>query len=254
MKKVMVLVCFCFIIFLFAQPQQVPKAPPEKLKPKPKVGPIMISGNVTVPDGRGLDGVKIRIYELRGSNFVWVKDVATTKAGYFSTFFGEQWFNKKLKIIPKYASYREGENFSPQEDIFFVTSAKMDNRNFRYTGPLPDLACSNVHHMPSWAICCITNMVQTPTGVSFTVEGSTFPGPPGFTTNPFKVRLRGRLGESNEMIIDFPGVKDGQDWAKTIEIHGARVENIRIDSVEIDIEDSVIEKDERNNLVHGPFY
>lgn len=66
--------------------------------------------------------------------------------------------------------------------------------------------------------------------------------------------MRGRLGESNEMIIDFPGVKDGQDWAKTIEIHGARVENIRIDSVEIDIEDSVIEKDERNNLVHGPFY
>jgi len=111
----------------------------EKITPKPQIGPIQISGNVTIPDGRGLGGVKIKIYELRDGSFSWVKDLDTTKTGYFSTTLGEQWFNKRVKLIPKYAHFREGEHFYPQEQQFQIISAKMENRNFRYNGHLPDL-------------------------------------------------------------------------------------------------------------------
>jgi len=228
----------------------------EKITPKPQIGPIQISGNVIIPDGRGLGGVKIKIYEERNGSHSWIKDVVTTRTGYYFINLGGEWFSKTLRLIPEYAQFREGENFSPNIESFRVTNPKI-NKNFRYNGPLPDLACANISAEPRWAEWCVYRLRQTTGGVSFILSIScNSNGLVNFTIFPFKVKIAGKLGNKNEIIRDIPGKNVSSMspvWNQTVEIPGAKLEDIVIRYVHIDIEDSVVESNELNNTVAGPF-
>jgi len=57
---------------------------PKIIKPRPKVALVRLSGYVTVPDGRKLPGVKIKLYEYLNGGIRYVKEVKTNKSGFYS--------------------------------------------------------------------------------------------------------------------------------------------------------------------------
>ncbi len=237
---------------------QITKQKLPDVKEKVPLGPIAISGNVRVPDGRGLPRVKISLYEVTATGTSFIKDVTTTSKGYYSTDLGKQWFNKRIKMIPHYGQFT-GEKFSPREYTFEPTTNNWKiTRDFTYSGPLPDLACTNVSQTPPYVVRCISQVIQKPYGAEIEIFGSTIPnGLQNVTLPPFKVELQGRLGGSTVRVEDIDEIRiitGGPSWSKRILIPGAKAEDIVISIIRIDIEDSVIESNEKNNVIAGPFY
>jgi len=250
MKKVMVVTlmgCLAAILVLadsFGGPPppvgpSLPKIKPKRveemkkhIKPKPRVGLIRISGHVTVPDGRGLGNVKVKLYEILDSGFRYVGDVTTTKAGFYSIALGGEWFNKKVRLVPKHPAFREGEHFSVREYRFQITSDKMTNRNFRYTGPLPDLQVLPLatHFSRGGLIVAVVNIGEVESG-------------------PFKVRIRLRRDSPLSLmgkIVDFPSISP-RDWAEK-EIPDVDPDTDHLLNIIVDIRDEVIESNENNNV------
>jgi len=231
----------------------------KQTKPRPRVGPIRISGHVTVPDGRGLGGIKVILYEVRGGGFMHHKEVVTTKAGYYLINLGGKWFNREVKLVPKHPAFREGEGFSVQCHKLKIIKAKMPNHNFEYIGPLPDLECANAFDPPEIVRCAMVS--QTSTGVEIAVSIANHCERSGCPdADPFKVKLHGRFGDKSEIIVDFPsgisgfGRAGGFDITKYVFLPGLRAGDVVVEYIDIDIENSVIESNEMNNRVYGPFY
>lgn len=102
-------------------------------KPRTKVTPG-IKGYVRVPDGRGLGGVKIQLYEIIEHRQSFITETETNRMGFYSLRIGGE---RSLLLIPQYAHFRSGEHFSPEEHRFSFSG--VTTRNFQYDGPLPDL-------------------------------------------------------------------------------------------------------------------
>jgi len=250
MKKVMVVTlmgCLAAILVLadsFGGPPppvgpSLPKIKPKRveemkkhIKPKPRVGLIRISGHVTVPDGRGLGGVKVKLYEKRNGGFRYVKDVTTTKAGFYTIALGGEWFNKEIKLVPKHPAFREGEHFSVREYRFQIRSDRI-SYNFRYTGPLPDLqVLPLVTHFSigGGGRVVVINIGEVESG-------------------PFKVRIRFRRDSPlslMEKIVDFPSIPPRDRAEKEIPDVDADTDHLLY--IIVDIRDEVIEGNENNNI------
>lgn len=110
-----------------------------EVEPRPKFPLVQISGTVTVPDGRKLNGVQIRLYELRAGRPFFVKENKTNRAGFYSLGLGGSWLERQVRVIPQYPGRREGDGFIPQEYDFPISTANNPSHDFRYEGPLPDL-------------------------------------------------------------------------------------------------------------------
>jgi hypothetical protein len=231
-------------------------------KPRTKVVPksmphVRISGSVTVPDGRGLGGVKIRLYLISDHSRRLVREIETNNAGLYSFGLGAGWSEKMMRLDPKYAHFSLGEHFSPRDYNFQVTNSNIANRDFRYDGPLPDLRPrvrgSDAGFRFRDGMCVFYFGVSNDSVVK---------------AAPFKVRVRyddRTLGigdiykiQSFTSSIDpwsyktvevelGPGTAE-DEAAGTYESGSGRYE---VQSVRVDIEDSVIESNEGNN--HGSF-
>jgi len=232
------------------------QARPPVLPPKPAAGIIYISGEVMVPDGRKLPGVTIKLYEVRTGAFSWIKDIQTTRAGFYSTTLGGAWLTKRVRLVPQLAPFAEGEHFSPREQAFDITQEKITGQNFTYNGPLADLTCGNTSS-PPWLIRCA--MVQTiPGGTAITVSVANLGR---LAAGPFRVTLTGSFLARREIVVDFEGLRAALpggappsgvvDVSKRVDLPGVTTASIQ--RVEIDVENAVIESNEGNNTVVGPF-
>jgi hypothetical protein len=110
----------------------------EKRLERPRITLVLIAGHVQLPGGRGLRDVKIHLYEIRDGGQKFVKETITNSEGFYSMRIGGG--EKSLWLVPNYAAFGFGEHFDPPEYRFSITSiTRTTERNFRYTGPLPDL-------------------------------------------------------------------------------------------------------------------
>jgi len=116
----------------------VPTNALEKNLPRPRIPSVVIGGHVKLPGGRGLRQVKVHVYEVRDGGTRFLKETITNNEGFYSmTIVGGE---KSLWLVPNYAAFGFGEHFSPHDYRFSITSVtRRTERNFRYTGPLPDL-------------------------------------------------------------------------------------------------------------------
>jgi hypothetical protein len=102
---------------------------------------VVIGGHVQLPGGRGLRDVKIHLYEIRDGGQRFVTETITNNEGFYSMSIGGG--EKSLWLVPNYATFGFGEHLDPREYRFSITSVTTSTeRNFHYTGPLPDLVVS----------------------------------------------------------------------------------------------------------------
>lgn len=223
-------------------------------KPRTKVTPG-IRGYVRVPDGRGLGGVKIQLYEILDRSERFVTETETNRAGFYSMRIGGE---RNLRLVPKYAHFRFGEHFSPQEHRFSFTG--ITTRNFQYNGPLPDLCplvgSSYAGFRFRGGMCIYYFAVKNNFGVK---------------SGPFKVRVRVKdkgpnLTESHETYkiktisssIDpgrhetvevelGPGTAEDEGWGSGFMGSLSGSGRYHVQSIRVDFEDSVIESNEGNN-------
>jgi len=221
----------------------------KQIQPKPRVGPIRISGHVTVPDGRGLGNVKVKLYEILDSGFRYVGDVTTTKAGFYSIALGGKWFNKKVRLVPKHPAFREGEHFSRREDIFQITNDKMPNRNFRYTGPLPDLGVMGYKLYEGEDCGPRVGVYRGTCMLIFIVNTGSL------ESGRCKVRVSiSSVGGFVEKIAPVPSIpachsKDFPPYRPVGIWLGEEPKDLfTIRFIQVDIDDSVVESDETNNI------
>jgi hypothetical protein len=226
-------------------------------KPRTKAAPVRISGYVTVPDGRKLNGVKIQLIEYLERGFRFAKSVKTNSAGFYSIGLGGTWLEdeKRVKVDPKYADFRFGEHFTPRNYRFRITSANITNLNFTYNGPLPDLTpdVNPTGFRDRGGICLFYFRVC-----------NHFAGASG----PFKVRVRVKdkgpdLNASLESYKTEPVPSIATGSCETVEVElgpGTAADQIEgpmccvsgsgryiVKSVRVDIEDTVVECNENNN-------
>lgn len=235
---------------------------PTKVVPKPTVPQVRISGAVTVPDGRGLGGVKIRLYLIQEHSRRLIREIETNAAGLYSFGLGAGWSEKRMRLDPKYAHFSLGEHFSPRDYTFQITSSNVAGRDFRYDGPLPDLRPLVTLSYAGFRFRDGTCFYY------FTVENRI-----GVTAGPFKVRVRVEdrgpdLSESRRFYktetvassIDpgaqetvevelGPGTAEDDGPGSGLMGHVSGSGRYDIQSIRVDSEDAVVESNEGNNHV-----
>ena len=250
-----------FIFFLINKALSISLAPqiikPKIPKPRPHLG-IQIKGIVSTPNGARVQGVKIKLYECLNGSVRYVKAVETKKNGSYLVTLGLKYLHKRVKLVPQHKGLREGEGFSVQYHTIEIMKIDIPNHNFLYTASLPDLRCANVLGPKEEVYCAVIRVV--PNGVYIDVSvanwGESRPFP---DTGPFRVLLDGKFGDKNQIIVEFPSGIKGSRRAicvdKTIEIFlpNLKAEDVDINYVALDIDNSVTESEEYNNLIYGPF-
>jgi hypothetical protein len=225
-------------------------------KPRTKVTPG-IRGYVRVPDGRGLGGVKIRLYEIGDHSQRFITETETNKAGFYVLRIGGE---RLLRLVPQYADFRDGEHFSPQEHRFSFSG--VTTRNFQYDGPLPDLR-------PLVTLSYAGFRLRD--GTCFYYFAVTNSG--GVTAGPFKVRVRVEdrgpaLSESRRFYkteIVSSSIDPGAQETVEVELGPGTAEDdgpgsglmghvsgsgrYDIQSIRVDSENAVVESNESNNHV-----
>jgi hypothetical protein len=238
----------------------------EKPRPLPRITSVVIGGHVKLPGGRGLREVKIHLYEIRDGGQRFVKETITNSEGFYSLMIGGG--ERNVWLVPNYAAFGFGEHFSPPEYRFSITSVtRRTERNFRYTGPLPDLL------VPEPAGNVKINLVDGTCRFFFPIKNAG-----ELEARPFKVKVRywdrsagyGPRAILKEKIVRYPysldpghtgaiyerggwGVVLGPGTAGDDSPPGQRMSlesasgRYEVTLVELDCEDAVFESIEGNN-------
>lgn len=245
------------------EPERLPGEPgpiPEKelkeiKKPRTKIAFVRISGTVTVSRGRKLKGVRIFLFEIQGHRVSLVKETKTNSAGFYSFGLGETWLGKRVRVEPLYVHSRD---FTPHLYQVQITGANMAGRDFRYTGPLPDLkpltgpAYSGFRFRDGMCIYYF--------GVKNESSEIELPSDAG----PFKVRVRyddhtGGIDNIYKIKSVTSSIAPGAYETVEVELGPGTAEDqkvggyvsgsgrYRMDSIRVDLGDAVVESNEDNN-------
>lgn len=238
----------------------------KKLPPTLKFTSIVIGGHVKLPGGRGLREVRIHLYEVRDGGTRFLKETITNNEGFYSMRIGGG--ERTVWLVPNYAAFEFGEHFSPPEYRFSITSiTRRTERNFRYTGPLPDLM------VPEPAGNVKINLVDGTCRFFFPIKNAG-----ELEARPFKVKVRywdrsagyGPRAILKEKIVRYsyslgPGrtgaIRERGEWGVVLgpgtagdeSAPGQRMSlesasgRYEVTSVELDCEDAVVESKEGNN-------
>jgi len=254
-------------VILFPGRAMAPPAPYQTHKTQPQINLVLIGGHVQLPRGGVLRGVKIHLYEIRDGGQRFVKETITNSEGFYSMSIGGG--ERNVWLVPNYAGFGFGEHFSPREYRFSITSVTTrTERDFRYTGPLPDLRVPEpVGNVEIWLVngmCRFGFPIKNAGGLE--------------SRYPFKVKVRywdrtagyGPRAILKERIIRYPysicpgctgaiyeqggwGVVLGPGTAGDESAPGQRMSlesasgRYEVTSVQLDCEDAVVESNEGNN-------
>lgn len=214
---------------------------------------IRIFGTVETSDGRELGEIKIKLFEVVLGRSISIKEVETTRGGDYTFVLGRSYFKKRLKIVPQYPRLWGTEHFGPRESLnSFVVERSRIEKNFIYSGPLPDLVCTNSAG-PRHIVRC-ASIRKVGGGIEIAVSVANWGGS---YAGPFRVMLKGKFGNKNELYVDFPGLRANEgsmlseDVTRRVRLPHVSKASVRY--VVIDVDNDVVESNERNNRIFGPF-
>jgi hypothetical protein len=222
-------------------------------KPRTKLIPG-IRGYVRVPDGRGLGGVKIQLYEIIDRRQSFITETETNRMGFYSLRIGGE---RSLLLIPRYAHFRGGEHFSPREHRFSFSGVTA--RNFQYDGPLPDLCILVGSSYAGFRFrdgkCIYYFGVKNNFGVAsgpFEVRVRVKDKGPDLTDSleSYKTKSVSSIDPGTHKTVEVelgPGTAEDGGPGSGFMGHISGSGRYEVQSIRVDIEDAVVESNEGNN-------
>jgi hypothetical protein len=216
--------------------------------PRPKVeklpvalDKVSIHGHIKLPDGRAVQGAVLTLT----SDGINLSDTANS-SGFYAFSLDKGLIGKTFKLTPSFPG-KPGASFSPNQRVFGLT-ASPGALDFTYQGPLPDLSCSqaNIFFEPEGQSRHYYIQVTSLNGIN---NGQ------GLACGAFKVRATYEDRTVNpwamrNIVFSVASLDKGLTYIEkhlSIGVYPPQA-FFRLVKVEVDIEDSVFEWNEGNNV------